>query len=66
MLVYVIRAAEESFEQFALGSDGNHLAARVHQFIGIVRKQIEIQAVLGELRFIEAAASGLNRDIARR
>ncbi len=42
------------------------LAARIHELVGIVRQQIEVQPVLRELRLVEVALPGADRDVARR
>ena len=45
MLVNVIGTDEQAFHDFSLGADREHLAARIYEFVRIVRQQIEIQSV---------------------
>ena len=67
VLVDVIAADEQALDHFALGADRDHLALRVHELIGIVRRdQIEVQAVARKLRSVEVRFAGANRDVARR
>ena len=66
VLVHVVPTGEEALEHFPLGSDRDHLAARVCQLVGIVRQQVEIQAVGGELRLVKRAPARPDGDVARR
>ena len=45
VLVHVVGAGEQAVHDLALGADRRHLAARVHELVGIVRQQVEVQAV---------------------
>jgi hypothetical protein len=66
VLMHVVGAREQAARDFTLGADRRHLAARVHELVGIVRQQAEVQPVAGELLLVEIAVAGANRDVARR
>src|SRR5690349_6495937 len=42
VLANVVSAEEEAFEKFTLGAESKDLAARIHQFVRIVRQLIEV------------------------
>ena len=55
VLVHVVGADEQALDDLALRADRHHLAARIHELVGIVRQQVEVQPVLRELRLVEGA-----------
>ena len=61
-----ISTDEQTARYFAFGAEGEDLAARVYELVGVVRQFAEIEAVARELRLIKRAAAGLNRNVARR
>ena len=49
MLMHVVATDEKSLDDFALGADGEYLAARVDELVRIVRQQVEVQPEPREL-----------------
>ena len=66
VLVDIVGTEEQPLPDLPLGADRRRLAARVHQLVGVVRQQVEVQSVLGKLRLVEVALPRLDRDVARR
>jgi hypothetical protein len=64
--VDVVGRQEQSLAELALGADRDDLAARIDELVGVVREQVEVQPVPGELLPVEVPLPGLDRDVARR
>ena len=65
MLMHIVAAKEQSLGYLALCAEGKHLAAGIHQFVGIVRQQVEVQPVLRKLGNVEVPPAGPDGDVAR-
>ena len=57
VLVHVVGAGEEAVHDLTLRADRRDLAARIQELVGIVRQQIEVESVAGELRPVEIPLS---------
>ena len=56
MLMHIVAPEEQSPGYLALRAEGEHLAARIHQFVGIVRQQVEVQSILRKLCNVEVSS----------
>src|SRR5215210_164343 len=59
--MHVIAAEEHSLKKLPLHADRQHLTSRVHQLIGIVRQEIEVQSKPCKLLAVEVAPAGPDR-----
>jgi hypothetical protein len=66
VLVHVVGAGEQPFRNFTLGADRRDLTAGIHELVGIVGQEVEVQSVSGELRLVSASLTRSQRDVPRR
>jgi len=45
VLVHEVGAGEQTAQNLALDTDGRHLAPRIHELVGVIGKEIEVQTV---------------------
>ena len=65
MLMHVVGPDEQSLPYFAFRADGYHLAAWVHQLVGVILEEVEVQAIPRELGLVEITPARPDRNVAR-